>query len=363
MHPILFRLATPWGGEIPIFSYGVMLGVSFVVGWYMTLWLAERDGLDRETMANCFVVTALGAVVGARLLYVATNLDEFDSFAALLALRNGGMVAYGGFLGGFGGSWLYLRRKRLPLIPWADVAVPSLASGLLVTRIGCYLFGCDFGAPLPEDAPQWLRRAGTFPRWVEAPMADTGSPAWAQHVHDRLVEPTSSASLPVHPTQLYESLLGLLLLVTLLRLLPRRRFVGEAFLRFTMLYGFGRFCLELLRADDERGALPLSAPSHVLYGVAFAVFAAAWWAGPSLGVSSPRIRSMSRVLAFGPAIGSCVLLWPTSFAPLAMARLSTSQTIGLATTACAAIAFRALWLGANGKEARPPVVPSQARAG
>src|SRR4051794_35681660 len=53
-------------GPIPIYSYGVMLGLSLVVGWYVTLTLAERDGLPKETMANCYVVTAIAAVVGSR---------------------------------------------------------------------------------------------------------------------------------------------------------------------------------------------------------------------------------------------------------------------------------------------------------
>ena len=59
-----------------------MLGLSLVVGWYLTLGLAERDGLPKETMANCYVVTAIAAVVGSRVLYILTNLDEFDSIGS-----------------------------------------------------------------------------------------------------------------------------------------------------------------------------------------------------------------------------------------------------------------------------------------
>ena len=64
-------------GNIPIYSYGVMLGLSLVVGWYLTLGLAKRDGLPPETMANNYVVTAVVAVIGARVLYILTNLHEF----------------------------------------------------------------------------------------------------------------------------------------------------------------------------------------------------------------------------------------------------------------------------------------------
>src|SRR5688572_9888437 len=109
MHPILFEIPTPWG-ELPIYSYGVMLGTSMIVAWYVVMWLGEREGLHREALANTFIITAVSAIVGARLLYVLTNPNEFDSIGDLFALRRGGLVAYGGFLGGFVGALAYLKR-------------------------------------------------------------------------------------------------------------------------------------------------------------------------------------------------------------------------------------------------------------
>ena len=72
-----------------------------------------------------------------------------------------GLVAYGGFIGGLIGSWAFLAPKKIRLLAWADDAVPSLASGLLITRIGCYLFGCDFGKGLADSAPRWLEIAAS----------------------------------------------------------------------------------------------------------------------------------------------------------------------------------------------------------
>src|SRR5271165_2074221 len=72
--------------SLPIYAYGVMLGLSLIVGWYLTLPLAERDGLPKETMANCYVVTALAALAGARVLYIVTNPDDFQSVWDLFAL-------------------------------------------------------------------------------------------------------------------------------------------------------------------------------------------------------------------------------------------------------------------------------------
>src|SRR5260370_18008782 len=84
--------------RLPIYSYGVMLGLSLVVGWYLTLHLCEKDGMNRETMGSCYVWTAVAALVGARLLYVVTNLDHFHSFLEIFKVNQGGLVSSGGCL-------------------------------------------------------------------------------------------------------------------------------------------------------------------------------------------------------------------------------------------------------------------------
>jgi len=318
--------------DLPIYSYGAMLCLSLVVGWFLTLRLAERDGLPRETMANCYFITALGALVGARLLYIATNPSEFSSLSDIVNIRRGGMVAYGGFLGGFVVSWLFLRSQRLRLLPWADVAVPSLASGLLITRLGCYLFGCDFGKPLSDAAPGWLKRLGTFPHWPDGTLADgAGSPAWIQHVNERGLSPDSAASLPVHPTQIYESLAGAALLGLVFFMRRRLRFRGEVFFAFTFAYGLLRFLIEILRDDLERGTFGPRLPEHVFYLLALLAFAAAFAYGPARAISKPTAQRISQAAAIVP--GVVVFLWlkPSSFASPVLTELSTSQWIALLT--------------------------------
>src|SRR5262245_7503906 len=123
MRPILFTI--PLGFvKLPIYSYGVMLGLSLVVGWYITLGLCERDGMERQKMGSCYVWTAVSAVVCSRLLYVITNWDRFDSFFDIFKVWQGGLVAYGGFLGGFLGSLVFCRMHGIRLLAWADCAVP-----------------------------------------------------------------------------------------------------------------------------------------------------------------------------------------------------------------------------------------------
>lgn len=325
---------------VPIYSYGVMLGLSLVVGWYLTLGLAERDGLPKETMANNYVVTAVVAVLGSRVLYILTNLHEFDSIGSMFAMRRGGLVAYGGFLGGFVGSWFYLKRHRIALLPWADVAVPSLASGLMITRIGCYLFGCDFGQPLAENAPGFLKTLGSFPHWAKGTLeTGDGAPAWVQHVRQRGLSEDAPYSLPVHPTQLYESLVGAMLLVLLLTARKRQKFRGQIFLLFTFSYGVCRFLLEILRDDAERGSIPPALSEHILLPLCLGLFAVGYVVGFSKMIENLNVRRATQVLSFVPAIALYFALKPESFATSESVQLSTSQAVALSTGFAAALAF------------------------
>jgi phosphatidylglycerol---prolipoprotein diacylglyceryl transferase len=248
MRPVLFHI--PLGfATLPIYTYGVMLALSLVVGWYITLGLCERDGMDRETMGRCYVWTAVSAVIGARLLYVLTNLEHFDSILDVFKINQGGLVAYGGFLGGFIGAWIFCRVKGIRLLAWADCAVPSLCTGLMITRIGCLMYGCDFGKPFDG---KW---SIVFP---------AGSPAFNQQRVEGLLPPDATHSLPVHPTQLYESLNGLVLLGLLFLVRRYRKFSGEMFVAFTMGYAVLRYWVEVLRADEQRGNIgPLSTSQFI----------------------------------------------------------------------------------------------------
>ncbi|MBW2211716.1 MAG: prolipoprotein diacylglyceryl transferase [Deltaproteobacteria bacterium] len=120
MHPVLVNIPTPWGA-IPIYSYGVMLGSSLLFAWYFIMYMGKKiEGYNRELLASCFTWTAVGAIVGARLLYIFTNLDSYDSVGSWFDLRSGGLVAYGGFLGGFVSALTFWRIKKIPLLPFGS---------------------------------------------------------------------------------------------------------------------------------------------------------------------------------------------------------------------------------------------------
>ncbi len=253
MHPVLFEVPTPWGGQY-IYSYGVMLGLSLVMGWHFVMFFGkQKEGLERDLLANCYLITAVSAIVGGRLLYILTNMEAFDSPLKWFNLRTGGMVAYGGFLGGAVGAAIYLRRRNVPFLAFADAAAPALAAGLACTRVGCYLYGCDFGKRLSEQAPGWLKALGTFPRWDQFSGRLHGSPAFSRHVQVHYLPQDAAHSFPVHPTQLYAVAAGLLLLVLTLVVWKRRQFRGQVILVLTMAYGAWRFVVEYWRDDPERG--------------------------------------------------------------------------------------------------------------
>ena len=90
----------PWL-PVPIFSYGVMLGTAMVVGWFLAMRLARQDGIGSEQAGAIYMWTAIWSIVGARLLYVITEWQEFTNPLDIILLNKGGLVAYGGIIGGF----------------------------------------------------------------------------------------------------------------------------------------------------------------------------------------------------------------------------------------------------------------------
>jgi phosphatidylglycerol---prolipoprotein diacylglyceryl transferase len=263
MRPILVHL--PWG--LPLYAYGTMLCLSVIIGRLLAMRLAERAGMDPALTDRCIAWTLVGACVGARLLYVVTNLDQFDSVLDVFKWWKGGLVAYGGFLGGLAGTWAFSRRHRMNVLAWIDAVTPSLCLGLMLTRIGCFLAGCDFGRPW--NGPL----AVTFP---------AGSLASQQQAAQGLLPSPMMPSLPVHPTQLYESAVGLILLLLVLVVRRRQTAPGQPFVAFVLGYSICRYGIEVFRADLDRGAVgPFSASQFIAIVTFLAAAAFLWTRGRS----------------------------------------------------------------------------------
>jgi phosphatidylglycerol:prolipoprotein diacylglycerol transferase len=245
----------PWL-PVPIYAYGVMLGTSMIVGWFLAMRNAKQDGLSTEAAGAIYMWSAVYSIVGARLLYVVTDLMIHGNTSAffrdpveIVRVNNGGLVAYGGMIGGFFASWYGCHTRKIPLLQWVDVGSPSVVLGTGITRMGCFLFGCDFGRR--SDLP-W---AVSFPK---------GSPAWHRHLAEYGLSADATRSFPVHPTQLYELLAGFFLFALLMYLRRVRRFSGEVFLGWVLGYGILRPLIEVLRDDDDRANVgPLSTSQFI----------------------------------------------------------------------------------------------------
>ena len=231
MHPILFEIPIidfgNWVlGPIPIRMYGLMIGIGFLISMYLASRQARKEGLDPDRILDMGVYLLLAAIVGSRILYVLTNLQEFAGNPLdVFAIWKGGLVFYGGLLAAVPVGIWYVRRHKLPVWKTADIMAPYIALGHGFGRLGCFFAGCCFGAPC----------SGSF--------CITFS------------DPNSLAPLgvPLVSTQLLESggeflIFGMLLLVRRFK-----KYDGQVFWYYPLFYAILRFTLEFYRGDVVRG--------------------------------------------------------------------------------------------------------------
>lgn len=220
MHPILIEI-----GKLKIYSYGFMLALSFFVGIQLAGRRAERAGVRRETIYDLSIVLILCAILGSRGLYIITHRDHFHSLIDIIALWQGGATYYGGLLFALTGAVIFLRRVRTPFFVVADICAPSIALGIFLTRIGCFLSGCCFGTP--TTAPLGVVFPGSCPAGYTYPGA------------------------AIHPTQLYASFYGLVIFLILIAGEKKKFFEGYTFSFLCILYGIARFTVDFFRYYEK----------------------------------------------------------------------------------------------------------------
>ncbi len=224
MHPILFS-----AGPITIYSYGVLLAAAYLAGLWLAVRRARAAGIDGNRIMDLLIWVIIAALVGAKALLLIVDFQHFTSsweeFTTLL--RSGG-VFYGGLIAAILVCIYQLRKHRLALWPSADLFSPGIALGYMVGRLGCLMAGCCYGKPTDVAwAITFTDPAANF---------NVGTPL----------------NVALHPTQLYESAAGLVLLVALLLLEKRPgAFAGRTFWSFAFLYSVLRFIIEFYRGDDR----------------------------------------------------------------------------------------------------------------
>jgi phosphatidylglycerol:prolipoprotein diacylglycerol transferase len=217
VHPILFHL-----GPLTVTSYGAMMAIAFIAGLWTASRRGVRDGIMPEKIMDIGPWLIVGTIVGARTMHVATYWrEEFadQPIWDIFAVWKGGLVFYGGLIGASLATILYARWKKIPLWKLSDVLAPSIALGYVFGRIGCLLNGCCYGR--------------------------TCSLPWAIHF------PPGHETYPngVHPTEIYDSLLSLILYAGLAWLYRRKKFDGQVFAVYLLCYAVTRSIVESFRGD------------------------------------------------------------------------------------------------------------------
>jgi phosphatidylglycerol:prolipoprotein diacylglycerol transferase len=231
VHPLNLHL-----GPLEVTGYGLMLMVAFLVGgWLISLELGRRD-LNRDFASDVIFAALIGGVVGAKVWYAALVHDPGALFS------RGGMVWYGGFIGGVLAVLVNSWRLRVPARWTMQVMAPALAAGYSLGRIGCFLVGDDYGGPTS------LPWAMAFPEGK--PPSTAGNLAAFGVRVPAGIDP--GTVLAVHPTQLYEVGLMFLAFMLLWQLRKRAWGTGAIFGVYLMLAGVERFFIEILRAKDDR---------------------------------------------------------------------------------------------------------------
>jgi phosphatidylglycerol:prolipoprotein diacylglycerol transferase len=249
MHPELFRLHY-FGFDRPIYSYGIFMLLGAAASIFLGRRLAPRHGVDVFDTTAVGLLTVLGGVIGAWLLFVAIHWHEFLA-RPIEFIRQPGMVFYGGFLGAFAVGGIYIRAYKVPLGGIVDIAAAALPFGHAFGRIGCFMGGCCYGRPTHSP----LGVTFTDPRTPATIMCKLAG--------------------PIHPVQLYEAA-GLFTITAIVLVVGRKpRQPGMLFLLYLALYAVLRLGMESLRGDLlERGQLIPGASTSQTIGVLMLAVAA-----------------------------------------------------------------------------------------
>ncbi len=223
MYPELFSL-----GPITVYSYGVLLAASYLLGLRLAMWRAKRWGLDANRVLDLGIYIIIAALVGAKLLLLIVDFDQFTSAEELLTLARSGGVFYGGLITAVVVAFWYIAKHRMPFWTTCDVFAPGIALGHVTGRLGCLAAGCCYGKP--TDVP------------------------WAIVFTDPLAQANVGTPLgiPLHPTQIYEAGAALLILGVLLATERKGRpFAGRTFWSYMFLYAISRYIIEIYRGDPR----------------------------------------------------------------------------------------------------------------
>lgn len=229
MHPQLFHF-----GHFFLPTYGFLVSLGVLLGLWVSVRNSEKQGIDGEKAWNFGILVVLSGIVGAKILYI---INDWSLYAAhpsdifsINTLQAGGVFSGGLVAALIAAAW-YIRRNHMPALATCDAFAPGLAIGHAIGRLGCFSAGCCWGKPTNA----WWGVTFNNPTANELVGTPLGH--------------------PVEPTQLFEAAVELANFILLTWLLTRKRFDGQVFSAYLVLYGVARYLLEFLRDDPGRGSV------------------------------------------------------------------------------------------------------------
>lgn len=213
-------------GNITIHGYGLMIGIGFIAAYLTAEYRAKKRRMNSDIVFSLFVSSVVFGLLGAKVFYWLTIMDEILENPKVIADTMDGFVVYGGIIGGILAGYIVCRSKKVNFWEYFDLVAPSIALAQGFGRIGCLLAGCCYG------------------RETACPLSIT--------FQNSDFAPNGIALIP---TQIYSSILDFLNFIALCliaRYAKRERTVAGCYLVF---YSIGRFILEFFRGDLARGSI------------------------------------------------------------------------------------------------------------
>jgi phosphatidylglycerol:prolipoprotein diacylglycerol transferase len=247
MIPKLFQI-----GPVSVYSYGLMLGISFIVASYLLSIEFKRKKMEENAAINITFISLIGGLIGAKLLYV---IEEWPVISAMpfnkifstdVLFSPQGLTWYGGFILATVLIYIYVRYKKIPFLRVCDAAAPALAIGYGIARIGCHLSGDgDYGIPVSMFA-SWVPWGTNYSKGIVPPSVAFRGTSIAEKFGGVVPDNTLC-----HPTPVYEFILGLIIFFILWRYRKIFKLDGHLFFLYLILSGIARFMIEFIRINPR----------------------------------------------------------------------------------------------------------------
>ena len=236
MFPVILEI-----GPIKIYSFGLMLVTAFYTCYGLLYLEMKRLKYDTEIASDIIFWSAVGGVLGAKVYYLIENLDRTIEDPFGMIFSGSGLVFLGGLIGSTLCVSIILEKRKLSWPVFADIIAPLIMVGYSIGRIGCFLVGDDYG--LPSSLP-W---AISFPDGIPPTTISSFSVyyPWID------ISNIDSEIIKVHPTQVYESIAGLLCFYYLWKQRVKIKTPGNLFFTYLILAGIERFLVEFIRTNEK----------------------------------------------------------------------------------------------------------------